>query len=119
MAYPDKVLWRDMHQKAPDEFLTRNGTVRPLSFVLIILNSECDRHVRHAFNTTVADSDPVGVLSKIPDYGFCSIKRFFTMRDPFLFFLFIQQFPESIMIPVWSCGPMELKPALFPKLFQL
>lgn len=69
MAYPDKTLWRDMHQKPADKLLTRNRNLLPLALVFIIFGSKCDGRIRHTFDAVIADGNPVCVFAKVPDDG--------------------------------------------------
>ena len=73
-----------MHQEAADEFFTGDGDFFPLSLVFVVFGSKGNRAVRHAFNTVVADRDPMGIFPKIFDNGLRAIKRFLAVRNPFL-----------------------------------
>lgn len=90
MAYPDKTLWRDMHQKSADKLLTGNRNLLPLALVFIIFCSKCDHRIRHAFDTIIADGNPVCVPSKVPDDGFRAMERLLTVGYPFFFVTGIQ-----------------------------
>ena len=80
-----------MHQEPMNEFFTGDGDFFPLPMVFVIFCSKGNCAVRHAFNTVVADRDPVGILSKIFDNGLCAIKRFLAVRDPFFAVTGVQQ----------------------------
>ena len=54
-----------MHQEAAYEFFTGDCDLFPLSLVFIILGSKGNSVVRHAFNTVVADRDPMGILTEL------------------------------------------------------
>ena len=82
MTYPDEPLGRDMHQEPADEFFSGDGDFFPSSLVFVVFCSKGNSAVRHAFNTVVADRDPMGILSKILDNGLRAIKRFLAVRDP-------------------------------------
>ena len=81
MTDPDEPFGRDMHQEPADEFFTGDGDLFPLSLVFVIFSSKGNSAVRHAFNTIVADRDPVGILPEIFDNGLSAIKRFLAVRD--------------------------------------
>ena len=83
MPDPYEPFGRDMHQEAAYEFFTGDCDFFPLSLAFVIFSSKGDRAVRHAFNTVVADRDPMGILSKIFDNGLCAIKRFLAVRGGF------------------------------------
>ena len=81
MTDPYEPFWRDMHQEAADEFFTGDGDFFPLSLVFVVFGSKGNRAVCHAFNTVVADRDPVGILREIFNNGLSAIKRFLAVRD--------------------------------------
>ena len=87
-----------MHQEPADEFFTGDGDFFPLSLVFVVFGSKGNRAVRHAFNTVVADRDPMGILSKILDNGLRAIERFLAVRDPLFFITGVQQFFERIVV---------------------
>lgn len=72
-----------MHQKPADEFFSGKCKVFPLTMVFVVLNRKCNRRVSHAFNTVVADGNPMGVLAEILNHGLCAIKWFLAVRNPF------------------------------------
>ena len=119
MTDPDEPFGRDMHQEPADEFFTGDGDLFPLSLVFVILSSKGNSAVRHAFNTVVADRDPVGILPKIFDNGLCAIKRFLAVRDPFFAVTGVQQFLERIVVFEALRAAVEFKLSVFPKVFQL
>ena len=98
MTDPDEPFGRDMHQEATDEFITGDGDLFPSSLVLIVLGSKGNRAISHAFNTVVADCDPMGILPKIFDNGLRAIERFLAVRDPLFFITGVQQFFERIVV---------------------
>ena len=118
MTDPDKPLGWDMHQESANEFFTGDGDFFPLSLIFVNLCSKGNRAVRHAFNTVVADRDPVGILPEIFDNGLCAIKRFLAVRNPFLAVTRVQQFLERIVVFEALRAAMEFKLSVFPKLFQ-
>ena len=98
MTDPDEPFGRDMHQEPADEFFTGDGDFFPLSLVFVVFGSKGNSAVRHAFNTVVADRDPVGILPKIFDNGLRAIERFLAVRDPLFFITGVQQFFERIVV---------------------
>ncbi len=119
MTDPNEPFGREMHQEPADEFYTGDCDLFPLSLVFVIFSSKGDRAVRHAFNTVVADCDPMGILSKIFDNGLCAIKRFLAVRDPFFAVTGVQQFFERIVVFKTLRAAVEFKLSVFPKVFQL
>ena len=108
-----------MHQEPADEFFTGDGDFLPLSMAFVIFCSKGNCAVRHAFNTIVADRDPVGILPKIFDNGLCTIKRFLAVRNPFFAVTRVQQVLECIMVFKALCAAVEFNLSVFPKVFQL
>ena len=108
-----------MHQEPADEFFTGDGDFFPLSLVFVIFSSKGNSAVRHAFNTIVADRDPVGILPEIFDNGLSAIKRFLAVRDPLLFITGVQQILERIVVFEALRAAVEFKLSVFPKVLQL
>ena len=119
MTDPDEPFGRDMHQEPADEFFTGDGDFFPLSLVFVVFGSKGNRAVRHAFNTVVADRDPVCILPEIFDNGLRAIKRFLAVRDPFFAVTGVQQFFERIVVFKALRAAVEFKISVFPKVFQL
>ena len=119
MTDPDEPFGRDMHQEPADEFFTGDGDLFPLSLVFVVFGSKGNRAVRHAFNTVVADRDPVGILPEIFDNGLCAIKRFLAVRDPFFAVTGVQQFLERIVVFEALRAAVKFKFSVFPKVLQL
>ena len=94
----DKTLRGNVHQKPAYEFFTGDGNFIPLALIFIILRCKGYRAVCHSFDPVVADRDPMGIFSQIPDHGFSAIKRFLAVRHPFFSVAEIQKFFESVMI---------------------
>ena len=107
-----------MHQEPADEFFTGDCDFFPLSLFFVIFCSKGNSAVRHAFNTVVADRDPVGILPKIFDNGLSAIKRFLAVRDPLFFITGVQQFLERIVVFEALRAAMEYKLFVFPKVLQ-
>ena len=116
---PDEPFGRDVHQEPADEFFSGNGDFFPLSLILIIFCSKGNRVVRHAFNTVVADRNPMSILPEIFDNGLCAIKRFLAVGDPFFAVTGVQQFLERIVVFEALRAAVEFKLSVFPKVFQL
>ena len=87
-----------MHQKTANKLFAGECDFFPLPMVLIILGGKGNRAVSHAFNTVVADCDPMGILPKIFDNGLRAIERFLAVRDPLFFITGVQQFFERIVV---------------------
>ena len=119
MTDPDEPLGRDMHQEPADEFFTGDGDLFPLSLVFVIFCSKGNSAVRHAFNTVVADRDPVCILPEIFDNGLRAIERFLAVRDPLFFITGVQQFLERIVVFEALRAAVEFKLSVFPKVLQL
>ena len=119
MTDPDEPFGRDMHQEPADEFFAGDCDLFPLSLVFVIFCSKGDSAVRHAFNTIVADRDPVGILPEIFNNGLSAIKRFLAVRDPLLFITRVQQFLERIVVFEALRAAVEFKLSVFPKVLQL
>ena len=119
MPDPYEPFGRDMHQKPAHEFFTGDGDFFPLSLVFVIFCSKGDSAVRHAFNTIVADRDPVGILPEIFDNGLCAIKRFLAVRNPFFAVTGVQQFLERIVVFEALRAAVKFKLSVFPKVLQL
>ena len=118
MTDSDEPFGRDMHQEPADEFFTGDGDFFPLSLVFVVFGSKGNRAVRHAFNTVVADCDPVCILPEIFDNGLRAIKRFLAVRDPFFAVTGVQQFFERIVVFKALRAAVEFKFSVFPKVFQ-
>ena len=72
-----------MHKKSADEFNTGNGKFFPIAFFAIIFHIISNGILIHADEAMIADGNPVCIFSKIVNYRLCTIKGFFTMRNPF------------------------------------
>ena len=73
MPDPYEPFGRDMHQEPAYEFFTGDGDFFPLSLVFVVFCSKGNSAVCHAFNTVVADRDPVGILdSSVFRYNYLS-----------------------------------------------
>ena len=118
MTDPDEPFRRDMHQEAADEFFAGDSDFFPLVLVLIILCSKSNGAVRHAFNSVVADSNPMSILPEIFDNRLCTIKRFLAVRDPFFAVAGVQQFFERIVVFEALRAAVEFKLSVFPKVSQ-
>ena len=118
MAYPDKALRRDMHQESPDELFTRNSNLFPLSLVFVIFGCKCNHIFRHIFDSVIADSNPVGILAKVLNYGFRTMEWLFTIKGPFFSVTRIQQFLKGIVVFVRPCRAIEFKFFFLPQLFE-
>ena len=116
---PDEPFGRDMHQETTNEFFSGDSDFFPLSLVFVIFCSIGNSAVRHAFNTVVADRDPMGILSKILDNGLRAIERFLAVRDPLFFITGVQQFLERIVVFEALRAAVEFKLSVFPKMLQL
>ena len=119
MTDPDEPFGRDMHQETTNEFFSGDSDFFPLSLVFVIFCSKGNSAVRHAFNTVVADRDPMGILSKILDNGLRAIERFLAVRDPLFFITGVQQFLERIVVFVVFFAAVEFKLSVLLKVLQL
>ena len=108
-----------MHQEPADEFFTGDGDFFPLPLVFVVFGSKGNSAVRHAFNTVVADRDPVCILPEIFDNGLRAIKRFLAVRNPFFAVTGVQQFFGRIVVFKELRAAVEFKFSIFPKVFQL
>ena len=118
MTDPDEPFGRDMHQETTNEFFSGDSDFFPLSLVFVIFCSKGNSAVRHAFNTVVADRDPMGILSKILDNGLRAIEWFLAVRDPFFFITGVQQFLERIVVFEALRAAVEFKLSVFPKMLD-
>ncbi len=119
MTYPDEPLGRDMHQEPADEFFSGDGDFFPSSLVFVVFCSKGNSAVRHAFNTVVADRNPVGILPEIFDNGLRAIKGFLAVRNPFFAVAGVQQFLEHIVVFEALRAAVKFKFSVFPKVLQL
>ena len=69
-------------------------------------------------DAVIADSDPMGILSKVINHRLCTVKSFLTVRNPFCVVTGIYKFFEFIMITVFFCCSMKLKLICIPEIFQ-
>ena len=83
MSDSDKAFWWYMHKESTDEFNARNGKFFPITFLAIVFHIVSNRIFIHADDTVIADGNPMCIFSKIVNYRLCTIKGFFTMRNPF------------------------------------
>ena len=90
----------------------------PLSLVFVIFCSKGNSAVRHAFNTVVADRNPVGILPEIFDNGLRAIKGFLAVRNPFFAVAGVQQFLERIVVFEAFRLAVKFKLSIFPKVLQ-
>ena len=109
MPDPDKTSGGHMHQKTPYKFNAGNGQFLPLSFFPVILNRKSNIFIIHMDDAVIADSDPMGILSKVINHRLCTVKSFLTVRNPFCVVTGIYKFFEFIMITVFFCCSMKLK----------
>ena len=100
MPDPDKTSGGHMHQKTPYKFNAGNGQFLPLSFFPVILNRKSNIFIIHMDDAVIADSDPMGILSKVINHRLCTVKSFLTVRNPFF------------------CCSMKLKLICIPEIFQ-
>ena len=107
-----------MHQKTPYKFNAGNGQFLPLSFFPVILNRKSNIFIIHMDDAVIADSDPMGILSKVINHRLCTVKSFLTVRNPFCVVTGIYKFFEFIMITVFFCCSMKLKLICIPEIFQ-
>lgn len=119
MPNPDKTFWWHMHQKTSYEFNTGKSQFFPLSFVPVIFYRKSYGFIIHADDAVIADSNPMGILSKVINHRLCAVKSFLTIRDPFRIITGIKQFFERIMVTVFFSSSMKLKLIRIPKIFQL
>ena len=89
-----KTLWGDMHQKTSYEFDTGKGQFFPLPFVPVIFHRKSDGFIIHTDDAMIANSNPMGVFSKIINHRLCTVKGFLTIRDPLRRVTGIKQFFE-------------------------
>ena len=108
-----------MHQEPADDFFAGDCDLFPLSLGIVIFSRKGNRAVRHAFNTVVADCDPMGIFPEIFDNGLRTIKRFLAVRNPFFAVTGVQQFFERIVVFKELRAAVEFKFFIFPKVFQL
>ena len=108
MPDPDKTSGGHMHQKTPYKFNAGNGQFLPLSFFPVILNRKSNIFIIHMDDAVIADSDPMGILSKVINHRLCTVKSFLTVRNPFCVVTGIYKFFEFIMITVFFCCSMKL-----------
>ena len=101
MPDPDKTSGWHMHQKTPYKFNAGNGQFLPLSFFPVILNGKSNIFIIHMDDAVIADSDPMGILSKVMNHRLCTVKSFLTVRNPFCVITGIYKFFEFIMITVF------------------
>ena len=71
------------------------------------------------YDPVVTDRDSVCIFSQIVDYGLCTLKSFFAVRDPFCRIAGIQKFLKYITISIFFRGSIEIQLVFFPKRFQL
>ena len=62
-----------MHQKTPYKFNAGNGQFLPLSFFPVILNRKSNIFIIHMDDAVIADSDPMGILSKVVNHRSCAV----------------------------------------------
>ena len=86
-----------MHQKTPYKFNAGNGQFLPLSFFPVILNRKSNIFIIHMDDAVIADSDPMGILSKVINHRLCTVKSFLTVRNPFCVVTGIYKFFEIIV----------------------
>ena len=67
------------------------------------------------YDPVVTDRDSVCIFSQIVDYGLCTLKSFFAVRDPFCRIAGIQKFLKYITISIFFRGSIEIQLVLFPK----
>ena len=118
MPDPDKASGGHMHQKTPYKFNAGNGQFLPLSFFPVILNRKSNIFIIHMDDAVIADSDPMGILSKVINHRLCTVKSFLTVRNPFCVITGIYKFFEFIMITVFFCCSMKLKLICILEIFQ-
>ena len=70
--------------KKTDKFLAGYGDLFPKPLVFVIFSGKSNCRFCHVFDTVVADSNPVGVFSKVSDDRFGTVKWFLAIRNPFL-----------------------------------
>ena len=85
MPYSDEPFWRNMHQETAYELFSGDSDFFPLPMVFIILGSEGNSAACHAFDPVVADSDPMGIFTKIPNYGLRQGQRHGYMSSVFTY----------------------------------
>ena len=119
MPNSDKTFWRYVHQKPSYKFNTGKGQFFPLSFVPVIFYRKSDGFIIHTDDAMIANSNPMGVFSKIINHRLCTVKSFLAARNPFCIITGIHQLFESIMITIFFCTSMELKLICIPEIFQL
>ena len=74
-----------MHQKTSYEFDTGKGQFFPLPFVPVIFHRKSDGSIIHTDDAMIANSNPMGIFSKIINHRLCTMKGFLTIRDPIPF----------------------------------
>ena len=90
-----------------------------LPSLTVIFNRKSDGSFIHMYDPVVTDRDSVCIFSQIVDYGLCTLKSFFAVRDPFCRIAGIQKFLKYITISIFFRGSIEIQLVFFPKRFQL
>ncbi len=78
-----KAIWQDMHQKAPQEFISGQGHPLLLVLMLVVLVGESDLCILQFFQTVVGDCDPMRVAAKVIQNSFRAAEWRFGIDDPF------------------------------------
>ena len=117
MPDPDKSLWGNMHQKAPDKLNSWKSQLFPPPFVPVIFHGKRYGFFVHADDPMVADRNAVGIFSEIFDHGSGVMECLFAVRDPLCAIAGIQQFLKGIMVTELFSSAMKDQLILFPQLF--
>ena len=85
MPDSDKAFWRHMHKKSADKFNAGNGKFLPFTFFVVVFDIVSNCIFIHAYDTMVADGNPVGVFSEVVNNGLRTVEGILAMGNPVLF----------------------------------
>ena len=118
MPDPDKSLWGNVHQKAPDKLNPWQSQLFPLSFTPVIFHRKGYVFFIHADDPMVADRNAVGIFAEIFDHGLGTMECLFAVGNPLCAITGIQQFFKGIMVTELFSSAMKDQLILFPQFFQ-
>ncbi len=78
-------IWKNVHEKPPDELFSREGHRFVVLFVAIILPAETHNTIFDINQSVVGDGDTVSIAAQVIQHLLRPRKRLFCIDDPFYF----------------------------------
>ena len=109
MSDSDKTLWWNVHKKSSYKLYAGDGKLFPFTLFTIVFDIVSNGIFIHANNTMVADSDTVGVLTKVINDRLSTIEALLPMRNPVFFVAGIKKLFEGVTVTIFFTTAMKFK----------